>query len=44
MAEVRRETLGRGGEAFNRVEGAMCEGEPVGEVGIGGQGRGNPVP
>ena len=44
MAEVRRETFARRGEVFDGLEGALCEGQPTGEMGIGGQGRGKPVP
>ena len=43
MAEVRGEAFAGGGEALYRVEGALGEGEPTGEVGVGGQGRGKPV-
>ena len=44
MAEVRRETLAGGGETFDGIEGTLCERQPAGEVGIGGQGGGEPVP
>ena len=43
MAEVRWKAFARGGEAFDGTKGALCEGEPAGEVGIRGQGRGKPV-
>ena len=43
MAELRREAFAGGGEAFYRIEGALRQGEPAGEVGVGGQGRGEPV-
>ena len=43
MAEVRRETLARRGEAFDSLEGTFCEGQPTGEMGVGTQGRGEPV-
>ena len=44
MAEVRRKAFARRGEAFDGNEGALCEGETAGKVGVGGQGRGKPVP
>ena len=44
MAEVWGKTFARRGEAFDGLEGALCEGQPKGEVGVGGQGRGEPVP
>ena len=44
MAEVWGEPFARMGEAFNRVEGTLSEGQPPGEMGVGGQGRGEPVP
>ena len=44
MTEVWWEAFARGGEAFYRIEGALRQGEPAGEMGIGGQGRGKPVP
>ena len=44
VAEVGGETLAGRGEAFNRHEGALCNGQPTGEVGVGGQSRGEPVP
>ena len=44
MAEVGREAFARWGEAFHRVIGALSQGQPPGEVGVGGQGRGKPVP
>ena len=34
----------RGGEAVDGVEGALGQGQTAGEVGVGGQGRGKPVP
>ena len=43
MAEVRRETLARRGKEFHSLEGALCEGQPTGEMGVGGQGRGKPI-
>ena len=43
MAEVRREAFAGGGEAFYRIEGALRQGEPAGEVGVGGQGWGESV-
>ena len=36
MAEVRRETFARRGEAFDGLEGALYEGQPTGEMGVGG--------
>ena len=37
MAEVRGETrAGRGG-AFECLEGALCVGQPSGEIGVGGE-------
>ena len=36
MAEVRGEALAGRGEAFYRIEGALRQGEPAGEVGVGG--------
>ena len=44
MAEVRGETLARRGKASHGPEGAMCEGQPTGEMSVGCQGRGKPVP
>ena len=44
MAEVRWEALARGGEAFDGIESGLSEGQPAGEVGVGGQGGGKPVP
>ena len=44
MAEVGREAFARRGEAFHRVKGTLSQGQPPGEVGVGGQGRGKPVP
>lgn len=43
MAKVWREPFARGGEAFDGLEGALSEGQPTGEVGVGNQGRGEPV-
>ena len=43
MAEVQRKAFARGGEVLDGTEGALCEGETPGKVGIGGQGRGKPV-
>ena len=43
MAEVRRKTFARRGEAFDGAKGALCEGETARKVGVGGQGRGKPV-
>ena len=43
MAEVRRETFAWGGEAFYCIEGALRQEEPAGEMGVGGQWRGEPV-
>ena len=37
------ETLTGRGEAFNGFEGALCEGQSLGEVSVGGEGRGKPV-
>ena len=44
MAEERRKAFARGGEVFDGTEGALCEGETAGKVGVGGQGRGKPIP
>ena len=44
MAEVGRETLARRGKAFHGLEGALCEGQPMGDMSVSGQGRGKPVP
>lgn len=44
MVEVWRKTLARRGEAFNGIEGALSEGQSLSEVGVGGQGRGKPIP
>ena len=43
MAEIGWEALAGRGEGFNRIEGALRQGEPASEMGIGGQGRGEPV-
>ena len=43
MAEVRRETFAGGRETLDSLKGALCKGQPTGEVGVGGQGRGKPV-
>ena len=43
MAVVRGKALAGWGEAFYRIEGALRQGEPASEVGVGGQGRGEPV-
>ena len=44
MAEVGGEAFARRGKAFDGLKGALREGQPAGEVGVGGQGRGKPVP
>ena len=44
MADVRRETFARRGEAFDGLEDALWEGQPTGKMGVGGQGRGTPAP
>ena len=44
MAKVRRKAFARRREALHRVEGALGRGQPPGEVGVGGQGLGKPVP
>ena len=44
VAKVRGKALARGREALDGAEGALCEGETTGEVCVGGQGRGKPVP
>ena len=43
MAKVRGESLAGRGEGFYPIEGTLCQGEPAGEVGVGGQGQGEPV-
>ena len=43
VAEVGWETLVRRGEAFDSFEGDLFEGQPSGEMGVGGQGRDKPV-
>ena len=43
MPEKSRETLAGREEAFDIFEGALCEGESPSEMGVGGQGRGEPV-
>ena len=43
MAEVRGKAFAGRGEALYRVEGALGEGEPAGKMGVGGQGRGEPI-
>ena len=43
MTEVWGEAHAWGGEAFYRIEGALSQGESVGEVGVCGQGRGEPI-
>ena len=43
VAEVRREAFAWRGEASHSIKGALRQGKPVGEMGIGGQGRGEPV-
>ena len=43
MAEVWGEALAWRGEAFYRIKGALSQGEHAGEVGVCGQGRGEPV-
>ena len=43
MAEVLWKAFAGGGEAFYRIEGALCQGQPAGEMGVGGQGRSEPV-
>ena len=44
VVEVRRKAFARTGEAFDGLEGVLCKGQPTGEMGVGGQGRGKPVP
>ena len=44
MAEVGGEAFARRGKAFDGLNGALRMGQPAGEVGVGGQGRGKPVP
>ena len=44
VAEVRRKAFTREGEAFDAVEGTLGQEQTAGEVGVGGQGRGKPVP
>ena len=44
MAEVWGKAFARRREAFHRVEGALGQGQPPGEMSVGGQGRGKPVP
>ena len=44
MAEVGGEAFARGGKAFYGLKGALRKGQPAGKVGVGGQGRGEPVP
>ena len=43
MAEVWGKAFARGREAFDGTEGALCEGETAGKMGVSGQGRGKPV-
>ena len=44
MAEVRGEAFAGRGKAFDGLKGALRKGQPAGEVRVGGQGRGKPVP
>ena len=44
MAEIRREAFARRGKVFDGLKGTLRKAQPVGEVRVGGQGRGKPVP